>query len=188
MEVANLYDNGPMSPICQIKEHLSIQTDNSWKPYEVNFIEPIPRSSAFVVDLINVFSGGVGGVLAPGASIAGQLIPVIQCDDNELIHLRWYVLDDIEGQLWQLSSTARFAPRGAQAGVNLFTPTFDPWLATTTFWVLGTTGNRDARIGCTNLGGAILPQARVGFFGYRYLLSPEERVHPNARYLPSQGK
>jgi len=185
MEVANLYDNGSISPICQIKEHLAVWSEQRWMPFVVDYIEQIPRSSAFTVDLMVTL--GVA-VLAPGAAIAGQLLPILQCNANELAHLRWFVIDDVEGQLWELSNMARFAPRGGQAGVNLLTPQYDPWLATTTFWVLGGAGDKDARVGCTNISGAIIPQARLGFFGYRYIMTPESMVHPNARYLPAMGR
>jgi len=195
--VDNLYSQGPIAPICQIKEHLAIWSEARWIGFEAELIEPIPRSSQFVIDLIAI--AGVG-ILAPIGTIASQLIPQLQVSANELFHARFFVLDDIEAQLWQLSNMARFAPRGGQAGVNLFTPVYDPWLATTTFWVLGGAGDKDARVGCTNIGGAILGQARVGFFGYRYILKQEPdiypdpknpgkriSIHPNARYLPAQG-
>lgn len=185
MDVANLYDNGPISPIAQIKEHLAIWSEQRWMGFQIEYIEPVPRSSAFIIDLIALTAAGI---LAPGATVAGQIVQVLQVNSNELVHSRWFVIDDVEGQLWQLSNMARFAPRGGQAGVNLFTPIYDPWLATTTFWVLGGLGDKDARIGCTNIGGAIIPQARLGFFGYRYILQPEAQIHPNARYLPAQGR
>jgi len=185
MEVANLYDNGPISPICQNKEHLAIWSEQRWIGYQVDYIEPIPRSGAFVVDLMVLL--GVG-VLAAGAQLNGLLVPAIQSNANELGHFRWFVIDDIEGMLWELAQMGRFAPRGGQAGVNLFTDQYDPWLATTTFWVLGGSGDKDARIGCTNVSGVVINQARVGFFGYRYILIPEPTIHPNARYLPAQGR
>jgi len=181
----NLYNQGPITPVCQIGEHLAIYSTTQYLGFQVDFIEPVPRSSQFVVDL--VAEAGVG-FLAPSGAIAGQLLPELQVHSNELGHFRWFAIDDIEGQLWQLSNMARFAPRGGQAGINLFTPIFDPWLATTTFWVLGGLGDKDARIGCTNISGAIIGQARFGFFGYRYILKPEAQVHPNARYLPAQGR
>lgn len=181
----NLYSGGPMAPICQIKEHLAVYTEQTWKGYEVDFIEPQPRSSNFIIDLIAI--AGVGP-LAVGAQVVGQLLTAIQVNDGELCHYRFFVLDDVEAEVWQLSNMARFAPRGGQAGVNLFTAAYDPWLATTTFWVLGGLGDKDARIGCTNISGAVQPRARVGFFGYRYIVKPEPKVHTNARYIPAQGR
>lgn len=184
--IDNLYSSGPMTPVCQIQEHLAVWTDNQrWRGFVVDFIEPIPRSSAFVVDLI--VEAGVG-TLAPNGQISGRLLNVTRADSNELLHWRFFVLDDIEAQLWQLSNMARFASRGGQAGVTLFTPACDEWLASTTFWVLGGLGDKDARIGCTNISGRTLSQARVGFFGFRYIMTAEEKVHPNARYLPAQGR
>lgn len=194
--IDNLYSQGPIAPVCGIKQHLAVWSDNQWLGFEAALIEPIPRSSNFIVDLIAI---ALVGVLAPTATVGSQLLPAIQVNGNELFHARMYVLDDIEAQLWQLGNVARFSPRGGQAGVNLFTPFYDPWLATTTFWVLGGLGDKDARVGCTNIGGAVLGQARVGFFGYRYRLKPDfvkdkdgkdtaqRTIHPSARYLPAQG-
>jgi len=185
MNVANLYDNGPISPIAQINEHLAVWSEQRWMPFKIDYIEPVPRSSAYTVDLL-VIAGVV--TLAANGLVAGQLVAVLQTNENELFHARWFVIDDIEGMLWELSNMARFAPRGGQSGVNLFTPIYDPWLATTTFWVLGGVGAKDARIGCINLSGAAIPAARMGFFGYRYIMTLEKEIHPNARYLPAQGR
>jgi len=186
MDVANLYDNGPISPICQIHEHLAILTDQAYAGYKVDFIEPVPRSSAYIVDMLQV--PPVVLLLAANGVVNAALVALLQVSANELVHLRWFVIDDIEGQLWELANMARFAPRGGQAGVNLATPLYDPWLATTTFWVLGGQGDRDARIGCTNLTGGTLAMCRLGFFGYRYLLTPEATIHANARYIPAMGR
>lgn len=183
--IDNIYATGPMAPVCQINQHLAIYQDQAWKGFQVDFIEPIPRSSAFIVDLVVLQATGP---LAAGAQIAQQLSQVIQQNKDEMCHFRFFALDDIEAQLWQLASQARFTSRGGQAGVNLFTPQFDPYLATTTFFVLGGQGDRDAQIGCTNVSGGQLPTARVGFFGFRYLLKEEKPVHDRATYIPAQGR
>jgi len=181
--VDNLYSQGPIAPICQIMEHIAVWSEQRWIGYQVNFIEPVPRSSTFIIDMVPA-----AATLAAAAAIAGAVQALLQVNNHEMAHYRWFAIDDIEGQLWQLSNMARFSPRGGQAGVNLLTPIYDPWLATTTFWVVGGAGDKDARIGCTNISGAVLPQARLGFFGYRYLLSNEEPVHTNARHLPAMGR
>ena len=186
MQVANLYDNGPISPICQIKEHLAILTDTKWTPFLVEFIEPIPRSSAYIVDMLQVPPAVL--LLAANGVVNAALVQVLQVSANEFVHLRWFPIDDIEGQLWELSNMARFSPRGGQAGVNLFTPLYDPWLATTTFWIIGGQGDKDVNVGCTNLTGGALAMARLGFFGYRYILKPESTIHANARYVPAMGR
>jgi hypothetical protein len=167
------------------KEHLAIWTETTYKGFTVDWIEPIPRSSAFIIDLVALQGTGP---LAPNLTIGGRLVTVLQVNANELAHYRWFAIDDIEGQLWELANMARFNPRGGQAGVNLLTPVYDLWLASTTFWVLGGQGDKDARIGCTNIGGAVLPQARLGFFGFRYILTPDAQLNTNARYLPAQGR
>ena len=46
MQVANIYDNGPISPIARIKDNLAVWTSGKWEAYRIDFIEPIPRSTS----------------------------------------------------------------------------------------------------------------------------------------------
>lgn len=182
--VANLYDNGPISPIAQIKENLAIYTDKRYVGYEIQNIEPIPRSGPFTVDLLVIAQ--VTQIAAFG-NVAQQIFQVIQVNENELLHARWFPLDDVEGQLFELGNMPRFNPRGGQARTTLLTEQYDPYLATATFWVLGGLGNKDAQIGAYNPQARAQTQARFAFFGYRYFLKQLATVPANARYLPAEG-
>lgn len=184
MEVANIYDNGPISPICRIKDNLAIWSELKWMPFLVEYIEPIPRSRPFVVDTI-----ALANLLAIPANgtVPTQLVPALQMASNELLHARWEPLDDVEGLLFELAQMARFAARGGQARVSLFTKLYDPWLATTTFWVLG--GERkDAQFQTINPHPVPVYLARFAFFGYRYILLPLATMPQNVTYLPAQGR
>lgn len=171
MEVANLYDNGPISPVAQIDEHLTILTENNiWQTFQVLFIEGIPRSRPMMIDLVAL---NAAANIPAYTALAVQFVQAIQPAGNdkarELLHLRWEPLDDVEGMLYE-QAPARYSPRGAQATVTMYTALRDPYLATVTFFVIGV--NRDARIGAYNPNPVALPRARFVFWGERYIVAP----------------
>jgi len=183
MEISGIYDNGPIAPVARIKENLSIWFDNKWNPYNIAFIEPIPRSSPYMVDFV-VLAGAT--VIGANATIPRAVSAVLQMSKNELLHLRWEPLDDIEGQLFQLQGMARLQTRGGHARVSRFTGARDPYLATTTFFVMGL--EKDAQISAINPNPVALPRARFAFFGYRYVLETLSASPVNTTYLPAVGR
>ena len=182
--VANIYDNGPISPIARIYDNLSIWSENRWKHHVINFIEPIPRSSPMVVEMV-VASGAT--TIAANGTIAKRIVTILLMTSGELLHLRWEPLDDVEGLLWELSGAARFNTRGAHARVTPFTHIRDPYLASTTFWLLGG-ANLDMNLEVRNPLAVAQPVARFVFFGYRYILEPLSSEPSVTTYLPAQGK
>lgn len=166
-EVANIFDNGPISPIARIKDNLSIYTDKAWSHYQIGFMEPMPRSSPFIVEMVAA-SGAVA--IAANGQIAKQIVAILQVLDNELLHVRFEPLDDVDGVIWEKSGTARFNSRNTHARVSRFTHLRDPWLATSTFFIMGF--QRDMNLEVRNPNPIALPQARFQFWGIRYVLSP----------------
>jgi len=183
--VANIYDNGPISPIARIKDNLSVWTSTKWLHYKIDFIEPVPRSSPMVVEMV-VASGAT--TIAANGTIGKQIVPILQMNSNELLHLRWEPLDDVEGVLWELAGQARFSPRGAHARVSLMTGEFDPNLATTTFYIVGGTPAMDMNLAVRNPNPVALAVARFAFFGYRYVLQPLTSEPATTTWLPAQGR
>lgn len=181
----NIYYDGPISPVVKQQENISVFSENKYLHYKVRFIEPIPLSRPFVADLV-ALSGAT--VIPANGQIQQAVLAVIQVNQDELIHLRWEPLDDVEGALWQLGGHARFGPRGGQARVSLFTQLRDPYLASTTFFVLGGVTAKDAQIGAFNPNPVALPMARFAFWGYRYGGLERLDVQPPATtYLPAQA-
>lgn len=162
MEVANIYDNGPISPIAKIRENLSIFTLAQWSHYRIRNMEPLPRSSPMIAEMVTI-----SGATTIGASgtIAKSLIAILQPADLELLHLRWEPIDDMEGVLWEQTGTGKFVTRSVHARVSRWTALRDPFLATTTFWILGR--ERDMNLEVRNPNPVALPLARFIFFGYR---------------------
>jgi len=183
MEVANIYDNGPISPVARIKDNLGIWSENKWLWYQIAFIEPVPRSSPFMVDMVAA-SGAV--TFAAYGTIAKQNIPALLMNDLEMLHLRWEPLDDVEGMLWELSGQSRFSPRGGHARVSLFTGLMDPYLATTTFYIIGK--DKEMMLEVRNPNPVALPMARFVFFGYRYILEKLAKEPDLKTLLPAQGR
>lgn len=184
-EVGNLYDNGPISPICKIKENISVLTGAEWGHYRVEFIEPIPRGPAAVVEMI--FAAGLT-TLGAGGLIAKRIVPILQVNDLEMLHLRWEPLDNVEGVLWERAADARFNSRSIQSRVDKLTYLRDPYLATTTFWVIGL--NRDMNLEVRNPLAVAISQARFQFFGFRMLLKDWTTIKTFAtadKALLSQG-
>jgi len=185
--VANIYDSSPISPIARIHENLTIWSENKWKHYAIVYLEPVPRSRTMTVEMVTL-SGATN--IAANGTIQGIVLPILQMNTNELLHLRWEPLDDVEGLLWELSGQARFNPRGAHARVDLNTGARDPNLATTTFYILGGM-NLDMNLEVRNPLPVAQFVARFVFFGYRYILYPhEDQTHPpqNTTWLPAQGR
>lgn len=180
--VANIYDNGPISPIAKIRENLSIWTLGGWSHYQIKNIEPIPRSSPTIVEMVTA-SGAA--VIAANGTIAKQVVPILQLSDLEFSHLRWEPIDDMEGVLWEQAGTGKFVTRSVHARVSRFTAVRDPYLATTTFWILGRDRNMNLEV--RNPNPVALPQARFVFFGFRYKLQGLDREPAMTTWLPAEG-
>jgi len=189
--LSGIYDSGVIAPVAKIKENLSIWTVGHWQHYRIEFIEPMPRNSQSVTDLV-IVSGAT--TIAANGQVAAQLVTFLQLNELEFLHLRWEPLDDVEGVLWEQSSVGRFVTRSLHSRVSLFTYIRDPYLATTTFFILGR--DRDANIEAQNPNPVALPQARFVFFGYRYTLSPLEKDvidgiaigRVPSTWLPAEGR
>lgn len=183
MDVANIYDNGPISPIARINDNLAIWSEEKWLYWHIDYIEPCPRSQPLLVDMVAL---AAQTTIAANGTITKRVLPALQMNKNELLHLRWEPLDDVEGLLWELSGMARFQPRGAHCRVSLFTKLYDPYLATSTFWILGQ--NKDMNLECRNPNPVALYIARFAFFGHRYIMTSLSGKPENVTYLPAQGR
>lgn len=181
--VANIYDNGPISPIAKIEENLSIYTATNWEHYKIVFIEGLPRSSTMLVEMVSL-TGNL--TIAANGALNKSLLNILRLADGELLHLRWEPLDDVEGVLWEQASTLRASFRGTTARVSRFTSLQDPWLATTTFWMLGK--DRDINLEVRNPNPVALPMARFVFWGYRYILESLKTKPSVSTLLPAEGR
>lgn len=182
-EVANIYDNGPISPIARINDNLSIWSAGAWNHSKIDYIEPLPRSTPMVAEMV-ALTGNV--TIAANGQLAQNVVAILQLADHEFAHLRWEPLDDVEGILWEQSSQGRFVTRSVHARVSAFTHLRDPYLATSTFYVMGR--NRDMNLQVQNPRAVAQPIARFIFWGYRYLLVALATTPSNTTWVPAEGK
>ena len=179
MEVANIYDNGPLSLIARIKDTISVYTAKKWAHYQVAFAEPWPRSSPLRVDMVAL--AGVTTIAANG-NIAKRLVPLLQVTDGEMLCVRFEPLDDVEGVIWEQSGTGRFNSRNNHARVDMATCLRDPYLASTTFFIMG--HQREMNLEVQNPNPIALNQARFQFQGYRYTL---DEISPDLSGITDQN-
>lgn len=182
--VANIYDSSPISPIVRIKDNVSVWSENIWKHFKCVFLEPVPRGSPMTVEMV-VLTGNT--TIAANGSLPKRVLPILQMNAGEMLHLRWEPLDDVEGLLWELGGQARFNPRGAHARVDLHTSARDPYLATTTFYILGGV-NLDMNLEVRNPLPVAQASARFSFWGFRYIVEPLTTEPSNTTWLPAQGR
>lgn len=188
--LSGIYDSEPIQPIAKIKENLSVWSSGVWSHYRILNIEPMPLGSPMVVEMV-VASGAT---TIPGyGTIAQRIVAILQLAEREFLHVRWEPIDDVEGILWEQASVGKFVTRGTHSRVTRFTSARDPWLATTTFWILGM--NKDMQLEVRNPNPGALPQARFAFFGYRYKLEELSEVEGKeietgrkpTTYVPAEG-
>lgn len=164
-ELSGIYDSAPIQPVCRIKENLSVFTQNKWRHYLANSMDPWPAGSVNRVDMVT--QAGVAGrtTLAANGTFAKEIVQILQLNVDEFVHLRFYPIDDIECRLWEISGQPRFNINRVHARVDRNTRRYDPYWATTTFWILGK--DRDMNLEVFNPNGFAMPTARVQFFGFR---------------------
>jgi hypothetical protein len=185
-EVANIYDNGPISPIAKIGENIGALTEGSYHYFNIDYIEGLPRSRPLMVDLVALNNAAnIGAYTLLNAQLVLAIRPGGNDTKREFLHLRWEPIDDVEGFLFETANQGRFSAQGGQASVTPFSKDMDPYLAGTTFFVIGV--NKDAQIAAYNPNAVALLRARFVFWGYRYLVIPLSSKPQVATLLPAQS-
>lgn len=164
--LSGIYDSAWVQPICKIKENLSLWTLGKWQHYVVDYIEPIPPGTASQVEMVGA-SGAT--TLAANATIAKQVVVILQINDNEFLQVRWEPLDYVEGVIWELGGQQKLAARSIHSRVGPNSKLRDPHLALTTFFIMGL--QRDMNLEVRNPTGYATPTARFQFWGIRYLIT-----------------
>jgi len=168
MEVANIYDNGPLSLVARIRDTVSILTAKKWEHHQVIYAEPWPRSSPLRLDMVAFAT--LTSLGASPTTITKRLLNILQVTDGEMLCIRFEPLDDVEVVVYEQAGTGKFNARNAHARIDMGTCVRDPYLASSTLFVMG--DQRDVQLEIRNPHPVALPQARLQFWGYRYLLEP----------------
>ena len=181
-EISGIYDSGPISPVAKIKENLSIWTQGGWEHYRIDYMEPVPASPASTVEMV-VASGATS--LAANGTIAQRVVAILQLNTNEFFHVRFEPLDNVEGIIWEQAGQGKFRPRNVHARVDMNTRFRDPYLSTTTFFILGR--DRDMNLEVRNPMGYATPVARFVFWGYRAKLKEWKFSDPTVAAKMAEG-
>lgn len=151
---------GPMKPVAEVGEKVLVIDRSLYKLYRVAYREQLLPSHPLV---INLGALGVGATGAPFNTTA-----TLDLNDGQLGQFRGHVLDDFHAEIRQPAQTSRFGIRGIIARFNAFARIEDPCDHLSEFFIL-----EDDRIfiTATNPAGYALAQARIGFYGFRYVLA-----------------
>lgn len=178
MLLSGIYDSEFIQPVARVKDNLSIWTQGKYSHYKVEYIEPMPPGPALMVEMVT--ASGLT-TLAAGAAIAKRVVAILQLNENEFLHLRWFPLDNAEGVIWEVSGQQKFASRNVHSRVDPRIREWDPTLATTTFFILGE--NHDMNLEVRNPMGYATPLARFQFFGNKSILNPYDLNALAANYV-----
>jgi len=152
------YRAGPIEQVNMPGETVGLWINKVYEFYKVLFIEGIMRSDPVTLDL---------GALAAAAISAVTQATLLQMPDLEFVQLRLEVLDDIEVIIYQGRADQRHKLQNVVATLSRFNREFDPCAHQTEMFEFE---DNFIFLQATNQTGYALTQARVVFWGYRYVL------------------
>lgn len=168
------FRGGLIEPVVEVGQNLLLAGRAQYALYQVSYIEEIPASFPFIVNVGAI----VAGVTAPNFNTNN----ILDMEYGQLGHFRSFVLDDINVMILQPLATARFGNKSMQARVNAFTALLDPCGHQTEIFLF-----EDDRpyLQVTNPQGYNLAQARIAFYGFKYVLGNENGAGPTgAKAIP----
>lgn len=164
---------GPIEPVVDPGQQVLLAFQGAYHLYVVAFIEQMPTSHTMVANL---------GAPAAGAALAQfNTQNILDMNYGEVGQFRCAVLDDIHAILSQPAATNRWANRNIVARLNAYQALEDPCGHTSEFYIF-----EDQRIfiTATNPTGYALAQARVRFWGIKYVLEGAQGRQANGGHLP----
>ena len=159
---------GPMEAVAEVGEKILLTTGRNYYLYYVAYRETIPVSHPLVIDL----SAGIGiaaGVTPPVVNTRA----ILDMADGQLGIFRSFVLDDIHVQVLQPQQTGRMGLFQVNATINAFSRLEDPDDHLTELAIF-----EDDRffLQVTNPTRYAVVQARIAFYGHKYVLEGRGRV------------
>ena len=154
---------GLIQPVAEVGEKILAVDRGQYKLYWVAFREPILPSHPLVANL--------GAIAAGGATAPFNTTAILDLNDGQLGQFRAHVLDDIHALIGQPAQAARFGIMNVTSRFNAFARLEDPCDHLSEFFIL-----EDDRIFITgtNPTGYALVQARIAFYGFKYVLAGKD--------------
>jgi len=168
---------GPIEHVAEVGENVLLVEHGQYHLYQIAYIEPIPTSHPLVAN--------VGAIAAGGIVAAFNTTALLDLNYGQLGQFRAHVLDDIHVVVRQAQALDRFALMNVTATINAFTRLEDEYDILTEFAIWE---QRRVFLRVTNPTGYPLVQARVAFYGNKYVLSGAEgasggqQINPIAKY------
>jgi len=153
------YKAGPIEQVVMPGENVGIWVNKTYEFYKVDFVEPITRSDPVTIDL---------GALAALAQSNVVQITLLQMPDLEFAQLRMEALDDVSIILYQGRADQRHKLQNVVSTITRFNPLYDPCGHQTEFYEFE---DNYIFLQATNQTAYALTQARVVFWGFRYVLT-----------------
>ena len=162
MEMLRSLRSGPIEPVARVGEYVLLADRQGYRLFTVAFVEGLPPSHALTANI---------GALAAGATSAPfSLTNLLDMQYGELGQFRARVLDDFHAILLQPQAVQRWGTMNQTSRLNAFGRLYDPCDHLSEFYIF-----EDQRVWLTaqNPTGYALAQARVSFYGVRYVLANE---------------
>jgi len=172
LPMVHTYKAGLVEQIVLPGETVGIWVNKVYEFYRILYIEPITRSDPVTIDL--------GALAAAGVSAVTQ-VALLRMPDLEFAQCRMEVLDDISVILYQGRADQRHKLQNVVATITRFSSLFDPCAHQTEFFEFE---DNFAFLQATNQTSYALTQARVVFWGFRYVLEVLSQYSWAKKVLP----
>ncbi|MFY9259575.1 MAG: hypothetical protein WAO71_03600 [Gallionella sp.] len=166
------YREGPIEQIVMPGENVGIWVNKVYEFYKVDYVEPITYSDPVTINL---------GALAAGAQSNVTQLTALQMPDSEFAQLRMRVLDDVNLIVYQGRADQRHKLQNVVSTVNRFTHLNDPCGHQTECFEFE---DNYIFLQADNQTGYALTQARVVFWGFRYVLEFQPQYNFRGGNLP----
>lgn len=181
-ELGSIYDAWHFQPVVKVGENLCIYTGGKWQPHICQYQVPIAPGRPTIVDLVATSAVPAPANIPANGTLNKQIVTIMQLDSNEFTQMRFEPLDYVEGAVWELAGQQLHKSKNIHSRVTPTTRVWDPFLASSTFFVLGS--NKDMNLEVYNPMGYAQWQARFIFWGCRMLVE----LHPDYVKAPDRIK
>lgn len=170
---AGAFKPGPIAPLAKPGENILLVDRETFHLYGVAFVEPLAPSHVLIFN--------AGAILAGARALNQNTQPVLDQNYGQLAQIRMRVLDDIHFVIKQPQAVARQGDLNVTAEINAYTHLYDPYDALTEMFIFE---NQRFFMDITNPRQQNLAQARIAFYGYKYVLIGKEGSGGNVHLTP----
>lgn len=163
-----LYNPGPIEPIIEPGQNLLLQTPTGYDLFQVVYIDTFPFSAPITV---NLATSGLAAATTTAGISTGQTPVNLQnqedMNNGEVGHYRFRVLDPVQVSLFQPSALGRNTNQYARATFGPQSWFRDRYDSFSEHFVYE---QNPAYMTAVNYQSVAVGQARVSFYGFRYIL------------------